>query len=108
VFLNNWPPAAIGVRRGKSGIEVASVVMAWKFRVIATRVRAKILDVYPGAKFADTCLSFLMPDLEQEDAQPEAPQPRRTAAASAPADRAAAGRGRTVAGAPGRPAASRP
>jgi len=38
-------------------------------------VRAKILDVYPGAKFADTCLSFLMPDLEHEDTQPEAPQP---------------------------------
>jgi hypothetical protein len=37
--------------------------------------RAKILDIYPGAKFADTCLSFLMPDLEHVEAQPEAQQP---------------------------------
>jgi hypothetical protein len=38
-------------------------------------VRAKILDVYPGAKFSDTCLSFLMPDLEHEDVKPEEQQP---------------------------------
>ncbi len=30
-------------------------------------VRLKILDVYPGERFADTCMSFVMPDFEYEE-----------------------------------------
>ena len=38
-------------------------------------IRLRIVDVYPGAKFTDTCLSFLMPDFEHEEAQPEEHEP---------------------------------
>jgi len=30
-------------------------------------IRLKIVDVYPGERFADTCLSFVMPDFEHEE-----------------------------------------
>jgi len=30
-------------------------------------IRLKIVDVYPGARSTDTCLSFLMPDFEHEE-----------------------------------------
>ena len=42
--------------------------MTSKFRVTAAWV-------IPAAKFSDTCLSFFMPDLEHEDAQPDDGQP---------------------------------
>ncbi|MDV7143284.1 discoidin domain-containing protein [Tropicimonas sp. TH_r6] len=29
-------------------------------------LRIRILDVYPGAKYQDTCLNFITPDLEYE------------------------------------------
>lgn len=30
-------------------------------------IHLKIVDVYPGTRFADTCLSFVMPDFEYEE-----------------------------------------
>jgi hypothetical protein len=30
-------------------------------------IRLKIIDVYPGERFADTCLSFVTPDFEYEE-----------------------------------------
>ena len=30
-------------------------------------IRLTIVDVYPGARFADTCLSYVMPDYEYEE-----------------------------------------
>jgi len=32
-----------------------------------TWIRLTIVDVYPGARFADTCLGFVMPDYEYEE-----------------------------------------
>lgn len=53
-------------------------------------IRVKILDAYPGEKFADTCVSFLMPDLEHEEELLQKdqgllpPQPEGTSGASGP------------------------
>jgi hypothetical protein len=30
-------------------------------------IRLRILDVYPGERFADTCMSYVMPDFEYEE-----------------------------------------
>lgn len=39
-------------------------------------VRLEIVDVYPGARFADTCLDFVTPDFEYEEALVEERQPQ--------------------------------
>ena len=45
-------------------------------------VRLKILSVYPGSKYRDTCLDFLAPDMEYEE---ELLQQQQMAAPQAPA-----------------------
>lgn len=46
-------------RRGQRYIDLPAMARDW--------VQLRIDDVYPGARFADTCLSLFLPDFEYEE-----------------------------------------
>jgi hypothetical protein len=74
VYRNNSRPKTIEIStdNGKSG----SAVLPDHHELVAIQlpsvgeyrvVRIKIVDVYPGEKYGDICLDYLMPDFEYEE-----------------------------------------
>jgi hypothetical protein len=82
VYRNNsrLKTIEISTDKGRSG----SVVLPDRHDLVAvqlpsvgeyTKVRIDIVDVYPGEKYGDLCLDYLMPDFEHEEALHRAPEP---------------------------------
>lgn len=78
ITTDRTPPSRVALA-DQGGILPVPLVDAQPFKW----VKLKILSVYPGQKYSDTCVSFVMPDFEYEDELLS--QRQQAAAAPAPA-----------------------